>query len=191
MKLSRVAAYLPEEFANLKDVYDTMYINIKPLPLPAFSLFFAPSKSNPLPQVVFVSLTWLLLLRLLPTNAPRPHTVSEFDNDNLSQKVIERCFLPFPANTHSVSDNAKLSILVECVLRFFLKYAGYFHKPRLDGVIEKGITARENKAKGDRKKKDYGVKREEDEEAWIWLKASGERLRTLRAWVEANSQEEE
>jgi hypothetical protein len=76
------------------------------------------------------------------------------------------------------------------VFRFFLKNCETYHTPSLDTAVEQGILARESKAKGDRKKKDYGVKRKEDEEAWVWLRASGERLRTLRGWVEDNSQAE-
>jgi hypothetical protein len=190
-QLSRVAAYLPDHFIDLIDVYDAIYCHMRRLPLPAFSLFLSPSGLSHLPPLVFVSLTQLILLRLLPNQAPRPHTVSGRDCDSLSQHIIETCFLPFAANTHSVSDNARVSILIENMFRYFLKHRPSYHTPSLDSALEKGIMARENKAKGDKKKKkDHGVKKKEDQEDWVWLKASGERLRTLHAWVEQNSQDD-
>jgi hypothetical protein len=137
---------------------------------------------------MFVSLTQLLLLRFLPNSAPRPESVVVRENDALSQEVLERCFLPFSANTSSISDNAKVSILVEIQLRQFLKSCRCYHTPGLDGAIEKGILARENKIKGDRRRKDSGVRTKDEENDQEWLTASGERLRTLLLWVEQNDE---
>lgn len=128
---------------------------------------------------------------MLPSNAPRPDTVLNDDGkERINQAVIEGCFLPFPANTSSVADNAKVSILVENVFRFFIGMCTVHHTPSLNEAIESGIKARESKAKGDKKKKGRGVAAQEDEEAWEFLESSGERLRTLGEWVDANSGEE-
>ncbi len=137
-----------------------------------------------------MSLTQLLLLRLLPNNAPEPSTFSERDGDSLSQDIIERCFLPFPASTHSIADNAKVSILVENIFRLYIKQLPFFHTPSLDSAIETGILARETKARGDKRRKDFGVRRNDDDDEMMWLKASGQRLRILRAWVEKKNKEE-
>jgi hypothetical protein len=112
------------------------------------------------------------------------------ENDDLSQEVLERCFLPFPANTSSVVDNAKVSILVEIQFRQFLKSCKCYHTPSLDGAIEKGILARENKIKGDRRRKDSGVRTKDEENDREWLEASGERLRSLLSWVEQSNEDD-
>lgn len=185
-----MAAYFPQDFGSVEDVYDAIYANIKPIPIPAFQMFFAPS--NTLPSSMFVTLTRLLFRRMLPANAPQPHTVLAHDGEGgITQAVIEFCFLPFPANTSSVADNAKVSILVESVFRFFIRTCFVFRTPSLNDAIETGVKAREKKAKPDRKKKkDRSALTEEDEDAWDHLEASGERLRSLGEWVDANSGEE-
>ncbi len=136
---------------------------------------------------MFVSLTQLLLLRFLPLSAPRPESVVDRENDDLSQEVLERCFLPFPANTSSIVDNAKVSVLVEIQFRQFLKSCRCYHTPSLDGAIEKGILARENKIKGDKRRKDSGLVTKDEENNREWLRASGERLRSLLSWVEQSN----
>jgi hypothetical protein len=155
--------------------------------LQAFSHFVSPSNSSNFPVAVYVSLCQLLLLRLLPNNAPRPQSVSNRDNDDLSQDILERCLLPFPANTSSVEDNAKVSILVENLFRLFLKTCECYHTPSLDTAIEKGILARETKAKGDKRRKGNGAKSKREDSDLVWLKASGERLRSLLSLVERKS----
>lgn len=164
------------------DVYQMIYECAKPLPVPAFSLLFSPSSSSQVPLVAFVSLTQFLLLRFLPGNAP----IAARENDDLSQEVLEICFLPFPANTSSVADNAKVSILVESLFRRFLRSCKCYHKPTLGAAIKRGILARENKSKWDKRRKDNGVRSKDEENDWQWLRASGERLRSLLSWVEQN-----
>jgi hypothetical protein len=164
-----------------------IYECVKPLPVPAFSLHFSPSSSSQLPIIVFVSLTQFLLLRFLPGSAPRPDSIVDRENDDLSQEVLEKCFLPFPANTCSVADNAKVSILVESQFRQFLKSCRCFHTRTLGAAIEKGILARESKSKGDKRRKDGGVRAKDEESDREWLRASGERLRNLLLWVEQNN----
>jgi hypothetical protein len=169
-------------------VYEIFYECTKPLPLPAFSLLLSPSSISQLPVVVFVSLTQLLLLRLLPNNAPRPESIVTRENDDLSQEVLEKCFLPFPANTSSVSDNAKVSMLVEMQFRQFLKSCQCYYSPGLAGAIKRGILARENKTKGDKRRKDCGMRTKDEENDREWLRASGERLRSLLLWAEQNDE---
>jgi len=169
-------------------VYEIFYECTKPLPLPAFSLLLSPSSISQLPVVVFVSLTQLLLLRLLPNNAPHPESIVTRENDDLSQEILERCFLPFPANTSSVADNAKVSMLVEMQFRQFLKSCQCYYNPGLAGAIKKGILARENKTKGDKRRKDCGMRNKDEENDREWLRASGERLRSLLLWVEQNDE---
>lgn len=135
---------------------------------------------------VFVSLTQLLLLRFLPGNAPHPESIVARENDELSQEVLEKCFLPFPASTSSIADNAKVSILVESQLRLFLKSCTCYPTPRLEAAIERGILARENKTKVDKRRKDNNARTKDEENDQEWLRASGERLRKLRLLVVQN-----
>jgi len=102
--------------------------------------------------------------------------------------VLEKCLLPFAANTSSILDNAKVSVLVENLLRLFLKDCGCDYTPRLVSAVEKGILARESKIKGDKRRKDSGVKNKVEDSDLVWLKASGERLRMLLDWIKKNEQ---
>lgn len=135
--------------------------------------------------MVFVSLSQFLLLRLLPNTAPRPQNVSGRVTDDLDQEILEKCFLPFSAATSAIDDNARVSILVESIFRMFL-LEGFtiYRKPSLTAAIEKGIKARESKTKGDRRKRDNRALRKEEERDRVWLRASGERLKSLLAGLE-------
>ncbi|TAQ85119.1 hypothetical protein B7494_g6544 [Chlorociboria aeruginascens] len=174
--LSRVTAILPDTSTGVKDLYEIFWDCIKSLPLPLFSHFVSPSRSNPLPTVALVSLVQLAATRLLSTSAHRPQQ----ENDDLSQDILETCYLPFSANTSSVEDNAKLSVLVEMIFRLLLQSCPLYHTPNLEEAVEKGIAAREFKV---RKKRD-----EETEQDRAWLKGSSQRLRGLLACVEMQNE---
>lgn len=88
--------------------------------------------------------------------------------------------------TSSIEDNAKYSILVENLFRLFLTDCEGLHTPDLDDAIERGISAREKKAKVDGRRKADAVKKEE-EIAKVFLDASSRRLRSLVDWVEQTS----
>jgi hypothetical protein len=177
-----VAASLPDCFEDCKEVYDIISDRVQQLPLPAFSLLLSPSRSSQLLEVTIVSLSQFLFLRLLPNSAPRPQT----DGDSISADILERCFLPFCATSSSTSDNAKVSILIENLFRLYIKSCGCYHRPSLDAAIEKGILARENKIRGEKRRKENGTKRKEEESERVWLNASGERLRSLLSLVKKN-----
>ncbi|KAH8684708.1 hypothetical protein BGZ60DRAFT_367404 [Tricladium varicosporioides] len=191
MLLSKISADLPDEFVDVRDLYDAFYSSIKSISVPAFSLFLSSSASSQLPVIVLVSLGQLLLLRLLPNTAPRPHRVSGRDSDELSQEIFERCFFPFSANTSSVADNARVSILVENLFRLYLRECKRCHASNLREAIETGIVARESKIKGDKRRKDTNRRTKQDESDLLWLRASGERLRLLVNWVEQHLAEDD
>ena len=186
-----MAAFLPESFVNCRDLYEAIYTYMRPLPLPVFSRLMSPSNSSHYPVFVFVSLSQLLLCRMLPNTTPRPQSIAHRENDDISQEILERCFLPFSANTSSTEDNAKVSLLVESLFRLLLKSRPVYHTPSLDEAIELGILAREAKSKTDRRRRETGAKSKHEEESWMWLKASGERLRSLLAWVEQRNYSDE
>ena len=89
---------------------------------------------------------------------------------------LERCFLPFSANTSSVEDNAKVSLLIETLFRLLAIHGGIECTEELVAAVEKGIKAREKKCTGTRRKKSGSSK---DDEDMYWLNASAERMRLL------------
>ncbi|CAG8956528.1 hypothetical protein HYFRA_00003915 [Hymenoscyphus fraxineus] len=182
--LSQATADISEEFTDTVEYFDSIYECTKVLPNPAFSLFLSPSRTSQLPVVVQISLIQLSLLRLLPNNAPIPAKVLGRSRDEVTQEVLEKCYLPFPAMTSSVDDNTKLSILIENIFRIYVKQDGEcYHTPVLDHAIEKGIKARENKIKDDRKKKSAQARKRDDADRAM-MRASAERLRSLFKWIE-------
>lgn len=126
-----------------------------------------------------------MLLRYFPPNAKRLYEVTGSDDDNITQEVLEQCFLPHSAQNASTHDNAKVSILVESLFRLYLRECNCYHNNALEQAVGLGILARENKIKTDKKPKDPGAKKRQ-EVAREWLEASGERLRSLLAFVEMN-----
>jgi hypothetical protein len=118
--------------------------------------------------------------------------VSKQNSDDLTPDIVEKCFLPFPANTSSTDDNAKVSILVESMFRLLLKEGTRVnHTPWLDAAVEKGILARENKCKNDKRRRENSARKKEDDNDWMWLTASGKRLRSMVAWVEQKNHSDE
>jgi hypothetical protein len=128
--------------------------------------------------------------RLLPKEAPAPGNVHPNNSDVLNQEIIEQCFFPFSANTSSIDDNARVSILAENALRTLIKqtlangdYSAY-QSPSLRKAVEKGIKARETKIKREKRRKEVVLMSKEDIMDREWLDASSARLRSLVDLVE-------
>ncbi|KAH0537541.1 hypothetical protein FGG08_005676 [Glutinoglossum americanum] len=168
-QLSTVSARAEPYFTPLEDLYDMYIDHIRPLPLPTFSLFVLPVLPNVLPAYRS-SFNQLLLCSLIASSAPLEHS-----DDDLSQEILETCYLPFPANTHSISDNAKVSLLVESLLRLLATHKVLGFTKELEVVVETGVRAREMKAKGSTRKKRDELLREE-EENWLFLRNSSRRM---------------
>lgn len=77
------------------------------------------------------------------------------------------------------------------MLRLYLKNFRATHIPDLDTAVETGILARENKCKNDKRKRDNGAKRKEEQDDRKWLTASGNRLRSMLTWVEQQNYSDE
>ncbi|PVH71154.1 hypothetical protein DL98DRAFT_435703 [Cadophora sp. DSE1049] len=187
MLLSRVSAYLADCFANCGDVYDEIYQCTVRLPLPAFTRFMSTADSSQMPSFVFVTLAQLLLVRLLPLSAPRPQTVEDRNDDGVTQPMLERCFLPFASSNSSVADNARVSILAENFFRSLVRTGGCEYTQSLKAAVDKGILARENKIKGDRRKKESHARNKAEEGDVFALKASGQRMRCLLALLKQDT----
>lgn len=185
--LSRASHFLSdtsESVPSIPDLYNLIYESLRPQPLPAFSLFLTPTAlHHGVPASMLVSLTQLMLVRLMPASAPN----NSQDDDDLNQDVLQRCYLPFAASSSSIEDNAKVAVCVETLLRVYVTSGGpIVDIEALSKSIEKGIAAREKKAtpstggpgrKRGAKGTNSGVSNEKaDLEA---MQMSAERLRVL------------
>lgn len=118
------------------------------------------------------SLNQLLIATIISSRSPAPR---KGESDELTaEKIVER-YLPFPANTNGVVDNAKVAVLLESMLRMLVTEVGMRWSEGLEKAVEVGIGARAAKASGSGRR----VEREAEREArWVWEGAE-ERLRGM------------
>ncbi|KAL8981857.1 MAG: hypothetical protein Q9177_005446 [Variospora cf. flavescens] len=169
--LSSVCVFLPRTFTSLSTLYDVFLEHIRPLPLPQFFLIVSPSSMRHFHPAAASCIMQVILRSLLASAAPLPRC------DDVTQETLERCYLPYPANTGSISDNAKVSLCVETLLRLLQKHIGLEWSETLQDKVEKGIEAREQKAKKAGKGKGKG--KGDGEEERVWLRGSAGRISGL------------
>ncbi|KAI4155625.1 MAG: hypothetical protein L6R39_001192 [Caloplaca ligustica] len=169
--LSTVSALLSHTFVPIPTLYELYLEQIRPLPLPQFFLFISPSSMQHLHRAAASAITQWILRSLIASSAPLPHM------DDLTQATLERCYLPYPANTGNISDNAKVSLCVETLLRLLQRHCGLEWTESLQKNVEKGIEAREQKGKKAGKGKGKG--RNDGEEERMWLRGSAGRIKGL------------
>ena len=81
-----------------------------------------------------------------------------------------------------MADNAKVSLLIEALLRFLASSGKLKYTTALREAVEEGINTRERKSikkSSARKKMGSGARGGEEQVASVWLRGSGERLRGL------------
>jgi hypothetical protein len=168
--LANVAGQLPGHFMEAEELYTLFVEFIKPLPLATFQLIVLPSIFSAFSGNAHVTLCELLLQRMLESTAPNTR-----DERYLTQRKMEKFYLPYAANKMTRVDNAKVSLLLESMLRYVSLAGSLQPKQALREALEAGIAARNEKAaNGPQKgnKNDDGV-------AWAWLTESGERMRDI------------
>ncbi|KAL8928566.1 MAG: hypothetical protein Q9208_001800 [Pyrenodesmia sp. 3 TL-2023] len=170
--LSTVSVFLPHVYTPLGTLYDIYFEHIRPLPLPQFFLFVSPSSMHYFHSAAASSFLQILLRSLVASSAPLHRT------DDVRQETMERCYLPYPANTASISDNAKVSLCVETLLRLLQSHVGLVWSESLQEKVEQGIQAREQKGKKAGKGKGRGKASGEEDER-MWLRGSAGRIRGL------------
>ena len=176
--LSTVAAVLPGKFTTLPILYDLYLTHIRPLPLATFSLIISPAGLRTFQPAAASTLTQYILRSLISSTAPLPR------KDDLTQEVLEECYLPWPANTMSIVDNAKVNLCVETLLRLLDTVVGIQKCESLTDAVERGIVAREEKAKkGGKKKGEADGGGESDR---VWLKASSNRIRSVMEMADSS-----
>lgn len=168
--LSKASAAFPDDFTDLNTLYDNFLEHIRSLPIPAFFLIISPTTLRALTPAAASSLTQYILRSLIAASAPLPL------NDNMSQDILERSYLPYPANTSSIVDNTKVSLCVETLLRLLDYHVGLAWTPGLQGAAEAGIKARTAKAK---KKQTRRGKDGDGNCDGTWLAASAERISSV------------
>ncbi|POS79579.1 hypothetical protein DHEL01_v202025 [Diaporthe helianthi] len=172
--LSEAGGDLPRKcMISLPDLYEKTTERIAQLPVVAFSKFLA-HHTTPLTKDSLVAIIRCLMPYLLPGTAPRPGDIDpEVDaREDISTKILERCYLPFAYRT--AENNVKLSLALETLLR--LDFCSW--SPTLQYAVEKGVAARNDKAAP---KKSGRFKSDGELAAHEMLRASGKRL---LAWVE-------
>lgn len=186
--LASVAFECPDKFIPFATLYDIYLTHIRPLPLPTFALMITPTSLGPfsLPAACFLAqyigrpcshfrrlclfptLIQCLAASVISSSAPLPR------DEHLTQAMLEKSFLPWAANTTSISDNAKLGACVEALVRLYDGVTGLQWTESLQTCAEVGIKARQLKAKKERKRKGEAGTGAEGDRAW--LEASGRRI---------------
>lgn len=163
----------------LNQLYEEVAVVVKSLPLPMFCLFVS-QRENPLLPETHVTLIKELFHLLLPSNYPDPGKVDPEAEayGSLTMSMLERCYMPYPANTVGSDDNAKLSVVEESAMQLLWNMDSIEYSEALAQAATKGIESRLAKAK---KKKRNGRRREEagDGLAEGVLTQSGERIQAM------------
>ena len=155
MQLAKVAELTPAYFTTLEDLLDLYTEFIRALPVPIFSIFVSP----PLPYTSSHTQACLNRTLLRPLLG-----LSDRGNDTrpLEQSQLENDYLPCKANSTTVSDNAKVSLLVEGLLRILLSQGNLHLTASIQSAVEWGIEARQNCAERDGRKRTAGRQKEEE-----------------------------
>ncbi|KAK7432787.1 hypothetical protein QQZ08_000649 [Neonectria magnoliae] len=189
-KLLSAATYAMRKRADLDRLYEGYAASIKLLPLQTFSLIVSQRPNVLIPEA-HITITKELFHILLPASYKNPAKVDrEADAGGfLTTPMLEHCYILNPANTIAMEDNAKLSLVVESAIQLLwscdmLEYSG-----DLVAAAEKGIIAREAKAKKRRTGKVKGDA--SDAVAQNVLKNSGQRIRVLMEALKSTGEMEE
>lgn len=165
--LSNVAGQMSVEYMNLDNLYAFMVEFIRPLPLATFQLIVLPSVFTAFSEAAHITLCEKMLQLMLGAAAPN---VGEQRFLTLSK--LEKFYLPCAANKATVVDNAKVSLLLESLLRYYAMAGTLRVTSALKLAVDRGIKARDDKASSDSRKG-----RNDDAVAWAWLIESGERMK--------------
>lgn len=164
--------------SELNRLYEEFAATVKVLPLPVFALYVT-QRENSLLLEAHVTLAKELFHLLLPGNYKDPRKVDpEGDaNGSLTMPMMEHCYVSSPANTVGLEDNAKLSLLVENAIQLLWVLDLAEYSDAFASACERGILARETKAK---KKRNAKMRPDtSDVVAQDVLTCSGERIRIL------------
>jgi hypothetical protein len=176
--LSGVVFALPEDsrdFVSLPDLYRLFAEFIRHLPLPTFQLLVSPSILTGFLADAQTTLCETLLFELLENSAP------DSQENYISQHKLETCFLPYAASKDSVVDNAKVSILLESLMRLLDADGHLIYSPSLAAAVKDGIERRAERCRADKKSQ---ARQRAEEAAWSWIFESGHRMMFMLRTIE-------
>jgi len=127
------------------------------------------------------TLSGLLVNMMIPYVPSAPKRINIF---SLNQSQLIANFLPYAANLHNSSDNAKMSLLVEAILFTMMSDGKLEADQNFIQAVEAGIKNRKDKAIGDARRKFKGRKGPEAE-ARKELEMSSERIMAILEVLEA------
>ncbi|KAI1213313.1 uncharacterized protein F4807DRAFT_258806 [Annulohypoxylon truncatum] len=191
--LSFLCHYLPRPPLDFSDLYQRFETTVKSLPLPIFTAF-VNRRMCVLELESQISILLGILFLLMPSSALSPQKVDRRwqDSDGITVEILERCFLPYPANTIAIEDNAKLSVVLENMLQIMWCDGSEKFDEKLRIAVEKGISARETKVKKKKTSARGRMNAEDPEaEAHIVLEMSAKRLLALVDLIEADGEDAE
>ncbi|EPE10795.1 major facilitator superfamily transporter [Ophiostoma piceae UAMH 11346] len=172
------SVYLPSDFASSDSVYRTVtevlreadifvFSSFVAAPLPAMPAGLAAVSASvlstspdatqvPKPDGIFAGLVRHILFTYLPTTAPKPFLIDSEACESttlsvtfVSARILERCFLPFAANTAMLGANVRMALSLESLFRLAWGSdtsagdAQYIWTPALQAAAEAGVKARE------------------------------------------------
>ncbi len=175
-KVALGSAYFPEHFVPAGAVYEAfanalrdadigVYASFLAAPPPLLSAAAVPVLAAT-PDDALAGLLRYILFTYVPASAPHPHAIDPAASPNsssplgsaaaVSARVLERCYLPFTANTTLLGANVRMGLAVEALLRLALRThmksaataAGRgrgrgLWTPVLHAAAERGVQARE------------------------------------------------
>ena len=174
---------------DLNRLYEEYCASVKLLPLPMFSLFTC-QRPNVLVSEARITITKEMFDLLLPSSYKLPSKVDKEGEARgaLTLPMLEQCYVIHPANTVALEDNAKLSLVVEDAIQLLWACDLMEYSEDFEAAVEKGIAARETKAK---KRRTGKMKSDEtDVIAQEILANSGERIRLLLKALKLKREEE-
>ncbi|KAK6207255.1 hypothetical protein LQW54_007339 [Pestalotiopsis sp. IQ-011] len=182
--LSYLCHFLPDPPFDLPDLYEFYEKEVRNLPLPIFTAF-VDSTTSSLRTDSQISILQNLLILSMPSSAVKPSKVDpeRYDVNGTSPAIIERCFLPYAANSIAAEDNAKVSVLLEEIIKLVWTVGTENFSDKLFERVTKGINAREAKIKkkvaGTRGRRNGQPQEDPDLEAKTLLEESSARLEEL------------
>ncbi|TKA83923.1 hypothetical protein B0A55_00227 [Friedmanniomyces simplex] len=167
-----LCSHSPATFLDTEDLFDIFTEFTRPLPLVVFQHFVCP----PRPYLDADAQSSMLQMLFRPLLAGSGAPV--YDENTLTQDVFEENFAPFAAGGSGASDNAKVSIMVEGLLRLLWRHGGLVGRHSLREAVEQGVKARRERVAWDGRRR-AGVKALEEEQAGMVMEGSVQRMMSL------------
>ncbi|KAE9987083.1 hypothetical protein EG328_003865 [Venturia inaequalis] len=159
---------LDNAFPDLETLFDLITECLRPLPLPIFSQFISTFLFETNDQCC-------LLTNLMIPFLPRaPATLDVFRPE---QDKFVKHFLPSAANSTRVTDNLKMSLMIEALLMHMWTAETLHPDKALTDAVTKGIKARTKKC-------EYNTRTKEDKEHQTLLVMSAERINLILEMLE-------